>query len=98
MMAGDAVEPFIAAHYTALILAPRRVHGRRCENSLFPITRVPSFCRRDAILEGYRGQTSFQRALASVWRFHNETISIWSHLIGERHDNPFIVLVNERIL
>lgn len=75
-------EPLLGDQYTALTLAPKRVRVQSCY-SLSRLERVPSFCRRDAILDGYRPPSTFQRALASVFMFHNESINIWSHLIGE---------------
>ena len=69
-----------SSQYTALILAPRRVKVQ--PYTLFHFHHVPSFCRRDAILEGYRRTTSFQHSVGSIFRMHNETINIWSHLVG----------------
>jgi hypothetical protein len=79
----ELCEPLTDDYYN-LTLAPRRVKMRYSYSYvLFRVERAPSFCRMDAILDYYRPQHSFHRALASVLRLHNETGNIWSHLLGE---------------
>lgn len=50
---------------------------------LLKITEVDNFYRHNPyILSGYRERTTFGGCLKSVLVLHNETINIWSHLIG----------------
>lgn len=43
---------------------------------------TPQFQRRAGILTGYRVAFSRALALASVFRIHNETGNVWTHLLG----------------
>lgn len=44
---------------------------------------VHSYARYPFVLSGYRAHDSTAwEALRSVWSWHNETINIWTHLLG----------------
>jgi len=43
---------------------------------------APSHCVSPAILTGYRPALTYLACLRSVLRIHNETVNIWSHLLG----------------
>ena len=50
---------------------------------LLKITEVDGFYRNNPfILTGYRDKTTYFGCLKSVLVLHNETINIWSHLLG----------------
>jgi adiponectin receptor len=44
--------------------------------------KIPSCFHRDFIHDGYRSDYSFSHTLLSLFTLHNETMNIWSHLIG----------------
>jgi len=43
---------------------------------------APHYMREDAITSGYRQKLSYKACLISWFRLHNETVNIWTHLIG----------------
>merc|ERR550517_941540 len=43
---------------------------------------APSHCVSPAILTGYRPALTYLACLRSLLRIHNETVNIWSHLLG----------------
>jgi len=43
---------------------------------------APSHCISPAIVTGYRPALTYIACLRSVLRIHNETVNIWSHLLG----------------
>lgn len=43
---------------------------------------TPRFLHRDYILSGYRVYFSFPLCLKSLFRVHNETVNVWTHLLG----------------
>jgi hypothetical protein len=43
---------------------------------------VKSCYHFEYIDHGYRNASSFQEAFLSLFELHNETLNIWSHLIG----------------
>lgn len=47
-----------------------------------PATMVPDRLRRPHIFTGYRQDLTWAACFASVFRVHNETLNIWSHLVG----------------
>ena len=47
------------------------------------------------ILSGYRTRSTFKDALRSVFKKHNETTNIWTHLIGMIFFFTFLVNVKE---
>jgi adiponectin receptor len=60
-----------------------RFTGQRKGMRTFPVDKVPSFCHCLFINSGYRDpNASFQDVFFSLFSFHNETMNIWSHLIG----------------
>jgi adiponectin receptor len=44
--------------------------------------KIASCFHRDYIHDGYRADYSFSQTLLSLFTLHNETMNIWSHLIG----------------
>lgn len=57
----------------------RRRHNRRT----FKIDEVEEYNRSNPfILTGYRGNLKYIECLQSVFEFHNETLNIWTHLLG----------------
>ena len=44
--------------------------------------RAPEHARYDFILNGYRKTMPWPRALGSLFKMHNETFNVWTHLIG----------------
>ena len=43
---------------------------------------APRYMREDSITSGYRQKLSYKNCFASWFRLHNETVNIWSHLLG----------------
>ena len=47
------------------------------------ISKVPKWMRHEFVLSGYRPKmSSYTKALFSIFRLHNQSGNIWSHLIG----------------
>ena len=75
-----------------LINTPRRVkpsackvlHRRSCmEWEYLGYVDIPDWMQdNDLIKEYYRPQMSFGLALATLFQLHNETVNVWSHLLG----------------
>jgi len=49
---------------------------------LLKCTEVPSYVREISISTGYRDTLSYKDCVKSIFRLHNETVNIWSHLAG----------------
>jgi len=67
-----------------LILNSLDTHGTKdpCP-SLLKIDEAPDYQRSNPYIHtGYRGPQSWGQCLASVLQFHNETMNIWTHLLG----------------
>ena len=59
------------------------MHWLKSDVKLVKIHEVDELYRSNPfILTGYRDQTTFLGCLKSVLLLHNETINIWSHLLG----------------
>eukprot|EP00211_Chloroparvula_japonica_P006000 CAMPEP_0119135252 /NCGR_PEP_ID=MMETSP1310-20130426/18923_1 /TAXON_ID=464262 /ORGANISM="Genus nov. species nov., Strain RCC2339" /LENGTH=370 /DNA_ID=CAMNT_0007126119 /DNA_START=48 /DNA_END=1160 /DNA_ORIENTATION=+ len=58
------------------------LRSRVKEYTLFHYDQVPEFVRSQYIYSGYRWNYSFWRSFWSVFRLHNESFNIWSHLAG----------------
>lgn len=43
---------------------------------------APRYMREDSIKTGYRQRLSYGACITSWFRLHNETVNIWSHLVG----------------
>lgn len=43
---------------------------------------IPEWTKRDYIIYGYRSKKSINECIFSIFKIHNETINIWSHLIS----------------
>jgi hypothetical protein len=72
-----------------LASTPTRVRSkRRVHEGPRPLTgrqEVPDFMQRDCVLQFYRPPAlTSATALRSLFRYHNETVNIWSHLAGMR--------------
>ena len=64
-------------------MAKSLMHWLKSDVKLVKITEVDDIYRHNPfILTGYREKTSFLGCLKSLLVLHNETINIWSHLIG----------------
>jgi len=56
--------------------------GKTSKFELHTYWQVPPGCRYEHILTGYRRYFSFKLCLQSIFRIHNETGNIWTHLGG----------------
>ena len=69
-----------------LFLVPKRprmeIAQPRFRWSTLGVESVPCYLQKQYISEFYRPTLSFQDAILSVFSFHNETINIWTHLVG----------------
>jgi len=64
-------------------LRPRWTSTPDAEVKLLKITEVDEYYRSNPfILTGYRDRTGFFGCIRSVVLLHNETVNIWSHLLG----------------
>jgi adiponectin receptor len=67
---------------------PLRVHRKTSlwsstRDRLFSFDETPAYLRDNPfIIQHYRGELSFRKAIQSVFSFHNETVNIWSHILG----------------
>ena len=43
---------------------------------------IPEWTKKDYIIYGYRSKKNIGECLFSIFKIHNETINIWSHLIS----------------
>ena len=61
----------------------RPARSRSQRESYLSFDDIPPHLQdNEFILRGYRAGYSFRRSLASLFRLHNETGNIWTHLIG----------------
>lgn len=64
-------------------MAKSLMHWLKSDVKLVKINEVDTIYRSNPfILTGYRDKTTFLGCLKSVLLLHNETINIWSHLLG----------------
>ena len=49
---------------------------------LVSVSAVPEYQVMVAISSGYRQGLDYKECLLSIFRLHNETINIWTHLLG----------------
>lgn len=64
-------------------MAKSLMHWLKSDVKLVSIQEVDELYRSNPfILTGYRDKTTFFGCLKSVLLLHNETINIWSHLLG----------------
>lgn len=55
----------------------------RSPATLLHIQDVPEYLKvNPKILDGYRREMSWQKAVQTIFMLHNETLNIWSHLLG----------------
>ena len=67
----------------SLKMAKSLMHWLKSDVKLVSIQEVDELYRSNPfILTGYRDKTTFFGCLKSVLLLHNETINIWSHLLG----------------
>ena len=50
--------------------------------TLLSINDVPDYAKEDSITTGYRKQLDYGGCVLSMFRLHNETVNIWTHLLG----------------
>ena len=50
--------------------------------TLLSINDVPDYAKEDSITTGYRKQLDYRGCVLSMFRLHNETVNIWTHLLG----------------
>ena len=87
--AATATTSTSAAHDAAVAATtggvPRRRPVRRSAPSLRALLSVEltaAHLRSPHILHWYRPVGGFRKSLGSLFRLHNETVNVWSHLIG----------------
>lgn len=61
-------------------------------------SNVPLWSTRQFILNGYRQQQTFFDCLVSLFHIHNETVNIWSHLIGIPIFSYFLSQIDNNLL
>jgi len=49
---------------------------------LLALHEAPKYMREDSITTGYRQKLSYRACITSWFSIHNETVNIWTHLIG----------------
>lgn len=49
---------------------------------LLRVDQAPTYMREDSITTGYRKKLSYKACFSSWFWIHNETLNIWTHLIG----------------
>ena len=52
------------------------------EFRLLKVQEVPDHHKEISIFGGYRQRLEYKDCLRSIFRLHNETVNIWTHLIG----------------
>ena len=49
---------------------------------LLSVQQVPNHHKKISIYSGYRKRLEYQDCLKSIFKLHNETVNIWTHLLG----------------
>ena len=63
---------------------PRRRRGKAKLPDTAPFSDLPEYLQdNEFITQGYRIDYSIRDTFTSLFRLHNETGNIWTHLIGE---------------
>ena len=52
------------------------------EFPLLTVQQVPEQHKEISIISGYRQRLDYEDCLRSIFRLHNETVNIWTHLLG----------------
>ena len=52
------------------------------EFPLLTVQQVPEQHKEISIISGYRQRLEYEDCLRSIFRLHNETVNIWTHLLG----------------
>eukprot|EP00898_Chlorokybus_atmophyticus_P006835 jgi/Chlat1/7152/Chrsp57S06822 len=56
---------------------------KQCQHGLLSWHSLPAYMRdNEYIVRGYRADLPLHKALLSVFQLHNETLNIWTHLLG----------------
>ena len=72
---------------TTLSFHERDVRKKECGKEkdkflLVNVSAVPEYQAMISITSGYRQRLDYKDCLLSIFRLHNETINIWTHLLG----------------
>ena len=49
---------------------------------LLSVQQVPEHHKEISIYSGYRKRLEYQDCIKSIFKLHNETVNIWTHLLG----------------
>ena len=49
---------------------------------LLNVQEVPDHHKEISIITGYRQRLEYQECIKSIFKLHNETVNIWTHLLG----------------
>lgn len=76
----------VAQSQEQLVATPSRARNKASKPSKTTLTHynnLPAWLRdNEYIVHGYRVDWSVWDSIKSIWRVHNETGNIWTHLIG----------------
>ena len=55
---------------------------RSSPTQLLSVQEVPEFAKEISIETGYRACLGYDGCIKSIFKLHNETVNIWTHLLG----------------
>ena len=65
-----------------MTVIPRANCDMKRPSELLTVEEVPDFLKEISITSGYRACTGYHGCIKSIFKLHNETVNIWTHLLG----------------
>ncbi|EYU18238.1 hypothetical protein ABFS82_10G111900 [Erythranthe guttata] len=83
-VAAESVEDrIISSRDEKMIISKRNKLGKRCYPDLVSFDELPDYMKdNEFILNYYRADWPLKLAFLSLFRWHNETLNVWTHLVG----------------
>ena len=65
------------------VISPHNCDMKRSSSTqLLSVQEVPEFAKEISIETGYRACLGYDGCIKSIFKLHNETVNIWTHLLG----------------